>query len=48
MGHRYLLSYEPTGVRREGWHRIEARLRGVRGDVHVRRGYWVARNLDVC
>ena len=27
---------------REGWHRIEARLRGVKGDVHVRHGYWVA------
>ena len=44
MGHRYVLSYEPTGVRREGWHRIEARLRGVKGDVHVRRGYWVGRD----
>jgi len=42
MGHRYLLRYEPTGVAREGWHRIEARLRGTKGDVHTRRGYWVA------
>jgi VWFA-related protein len=42
MGHRYVLRYEPTGVEREGWHRIDARLRGVKGDVHVRRGYWVA------
>lgn len=42
MGHRYVLRYEPTGVAREGWHRIEARLRGGKGDVHVRRGYWVA------
>ncbi len=41
MGHRYVLRYEPTGVERQGWHRIEARLRGVRGEVHVRRGYWV-------
>ena len=41
MGHRYVLRYEPTGVAREGWHRIEARLRGVKGDVHVRRGYWI-------
>lgn len=42
MGHRYVLRYEPTGVERAGWHRIEARLRGVKGDVHVRRGYWLA------
>ena len=42
MGHRYVLRYEPTGVPREGWHRIAARLRGAKGDVHVRRGYWVA------
>jgi len=42
MGHRYVLRYEPMGVKREGWHRIEARLRGPKGDVHTRRGYWVA------
>ena len=42
MGHRYVLRYEPTGLPREGWHRIDARLRGVKGDVHVRRGYWIA------
>ena len=44
MGHRYVLRYEPTGVKRKGWHRIDARLRGVKGDVHVRRGYWVERD----
>jgi VWFA-related protein len=44
MGHRYVLRYEPTGVERAGWHRIDARLRGVKGDIHVRRGYWVARD----
>ena len=43
MGHRYLLQYEPRGVRREGWHRIELRLRGRKGDVQARRGYWVGR-----
>jgi VWFA-related protein len=42
MGHRYVLRYEPTGVPRQGWHRIEVRLRGVKGEVHTRRGYWVA------
>jgi VWFA-related protein len=41
MGHRYVLRYELSGVASRGWHRIEARLRGVRGDVHTRRGYWV-------
>ena len=41
MGHRYVLRYEPQGVTREGWHRIELRLRGEKGDVQVRRGYWV-------
>jgi hypothetical protein len=43
MGHRYVLRYEPTGVASDGWHRIDARLRGAKGDVHVRRGYWRAR-----
>jgi len=42
MGHRYVLRYEPTGVKREGWHRIEIRLRGPKGKVEARRGYWVA------
>ncbi len=42
MGHRYVLRYEPTGVKREGWHRIEIRLRGKSGHVEARRGYWVA------
>jgi len=42
MGHRYVLRYEPEGVKREGWHRIELRLRGEKGDVQARRGYWVA------
>ena len=41
MGHRYVLRYAPTGVERRGWHRIDARLRGVKGDVHMRRGYCV-------
>jgi VWFA-related protein len=41
MGHRYVLRYEPSNVTRTGWHRIDARLRGVRGELRVRRGYWV-------
>jgi VWFA-related protein len=43
MGHRYLLRYEPTGVKRDGWHRIEVRLRGTKANVQARPGYWVAR-----
>lgn len=43
MGHRYVLRYEPSGVKREGWHQLEVKLRGQRGDVQARRGYWVAR-----
>jgi VWFA-related protein len=42
MGQRYVLRYEPEGVKREGWHRIELRLRGEKGEVQARRGYWVA------
>lgn len=42
MRHRYVLRYEATGVKREGWHRIEIRLKTEKGDAHARRGYWVA------
>jgi tight adherence protein B len=40
MGHRYVLRYEPRGVKREGWHRIEVKLVGRKGDVQARHGYW--------
>lgn len=42
MGRRYVLRYAPEGVKRPGWHRIELKLRGKKGDVRVRSGYWVA------
>ena len=42
MGERYVLRYVPQGVRREGWHRLNVRLKGARGTVQARRGYWVA------
>ena len=42
MARRYILSYEPEGVMRSGWHEIELRLRGHKGEVHARRGYWVS------
>jgi VWFA-related protein len=43
MRHRYVLRYEAQGVKREGWHRIEVRLKGTKGDAQTRRGYWVGR-----
>ncbi len=42
MSHRYILRYEPQGVKREGWHRIDIKLRGQKGDLQARRGCWVA------
>jgi VWFA-related protein len=42
MNERYVLRYEPRGVKRSGWHRIEIELRGASGDVQARHGYWVA------
>jgi VWFA-related protein len=41
MNERYVLRYEPRGVVRAGEHRIEIRLRGKKGDVQARHGYWV-------
>lgn len=41
MGKRYVLRYAPENVSRPGWHRIELKLRGKKGDVHTRTGYWV-------
>jgi VWFA-related protein len=36
---RYRLKYEPIGVTRTGWHRIEVRLRNGDADVRARAGY---------
>jgi VWFA-related protein len=41
MQARYVLTYYPENVKREGWHAIEVRLRGRQGDVKARRGYYV-------
>jgi VWFA-related protein len=38
---RYLLLYYPTDAK-PGWHTLQVKLRGVRGEVTARRGYWVA------
>ena len=41
MQSTYLLTYEPTGVKAEGWHRIEVKVKGGRGKVRTRSGYFV-------
>lgn len=42
LNSRYLVRYEPQGVGREGWHRLEVRLKGRKGRVRARPGYFVA------
>jgi VWFA-related protein len=37
---RYVLSYTPQGVSTTGWHAVEVKLKGRRGDVRARRGYF--------
>ena len=37
---RYVLSYMPTGVSATGWHRLEVKLKGKKGKVTARRGYF--------
>jgi VWFA-related protein len=41
MQSRYLLSYAPTAVAREGWHRLSVKVRGRKGTVRSRSGYFV-------
>ena len=41
MGQRYVLRYVPEGSPRPGWHTLELKLRGKRGEVRTRKGYWV-------
>ena len=36
---RYLVSYSPTGVTKDGWHRLDVRVKGRRGTVKARAGY---------
>jgi VWFA-related protein len=38
---RYLLTYTPQGVASSGWHEVKVRLKGARGDVRARPGYFV-------
>jgi VWFA-related protein len=37
--HRYLLSYTPTGVSKDGWHRLDVRIRNRRATIKARPGY---------
>lgn len=37
---RYVLSYRPAGVTSTGWHAIEVKLKGKRGKLTARRGYF--------
>ena len=39
---RYVLSYTPAGVPAAGWHRLEVKLKGKKGSVTARRGYFAA------
>jgi VWFA-related protein len=36
---RYLLSYSPAGVAKDGWHRLEVRLKNRRATIRARAGY---------
>lgn len=40
---RYLLTYSPSGVRRDdGWHKIDVTLKAKRGKIKVRPGYFAS------
>jgi hypothetical protein len=39
---RYLLTYYPGGVARDGWHDVKVTLKGARGDVTARPGYFIS------
>jgi Ca-activated chloride channel homolog len=38
---RYLITYYPSGVSREGWHDVKVTLKNARGEVTARPGYFV-------
>ena len=39
FSNRYLVSFSPTGVSKDGWHRLDVRVKGRRGTVKARAGY---------
>ncbi len=40
MNTRYVLRFEPSARAVAGWHRLDLRLEGAKGEVHARRGYF--------
>ncbi|MBZ5499999.1 MAG: VWA domain-containing protein [Acidobacteriia bacterium] len=40
---RYLVTYEPSGVSREGWHNLKVRIKGRKFSIRARPGYLVGR-----
>lgn len=40
MNSRYVLRFDPGLDAKPGWHRIEVRVKGAKGDVRSRQGYW--------
>jgi VWFA-related protein len=45
IGGRYIITYEPTGVAKGGWHKVQVRLRHAKGAVVVRPGYFMPSTL---
>ena len=41
MRARYVLTYSPPGPQKSGWHQIKVSLKGARGDVIAKQGYFV-------
>jgi VWFA-related protein len=37
--HRYLVGYTPRGVSKDGWHRLDVRVKGKKASVKARPGY---------
>jgi len=37
--HRYLVSYTPKGVAKDGWHKLEVRVKNRRATIKARPGY---------
>lgn len=47
IGERYVLRYQPRGVKRAGWHPLAVKLRNLKGTIRARRGYWVVERADL-
>lgn len=42
MRARYRLTYSPAGPQKSGWHQLKVSLKGARGDVVAKQGYFVS------